>query len=103
MEQWLYSLGLIGSLCGLALLDRRFKLAFWHNARRTLIVLCLAIALFVVWDLAGIQLGIFHHANSDYTLPLRIAPEFPIEEILFLAVLHYSALLLYRGALLWKR
>lgn len=94
---WLYLAGLCVSLSGLALLDRRYKLAFWHNARPTALTIGVAVGIFIVWDIIGIALGIFFHGGSVWTLPLRIIPEFPIEELFFLTLLCYVTLLLYRG------
>lgn len=97
MSQWLYLLALLFSIGGLALLDHRFKLAFWRDARRTAKTLGVGILLFLIWDALGIGLGIFIHGNGSYSLPFRLAPEFPLEEIFFLLLLCYSALLLYLG------
>lgn len=100
--QWLYLGSLLFSISGLTVLDWRYKLAFWHDARRTVVTLSFAIMLFVLWDFVGIWFGIFFHGNSPYTLPYRIAPEFPIEELFFLFLLTYVTLLLYRGLGRWR-
>lgn len=92
----LYALALIISLAGLASLDARYKLAFWHNARRTTKTLAAAMVFFVLWDLADIGLGIFFVGPSSLLTGLRLAPEFPVEELLFLLLLTYVPLLLYR-------
>lgn len=96
--EWLYLIGLLVSIGCLGLLDWRYKLALWYDRRRTLITLSTSVLVFIVWDLLGIQLGIFFHGNSQYSLPLRLLPEFPIEEIFFLILLCYCTLLIYRGA-----
>ena len=104
MQQFYYSFVLLLSISGLAILDRKFELAVWNNRNRTMKVIVLSIILFIAWDLFGIALGIFFHGGSTYTLPVRILPEFPVEELLFLIVLNYSALLLYLGGIkLWPR
>ena len=100
--QFLYLGGLLVSLAGLALLDRRFKLAFWIAPKRTLLTLIVGILIFLIWDISGIALGIFLHGNSPYSLPFTLAPEFPIEEVFFLALLCYSALIIYRGVDVWR-
>ena len=99
--QWLYLIGLLFGIGGLLLIDRRLKLAFWRDGKRTAKTLALAIAIFIVWDFLGISLGIFFHGGSAYTLPFRLAPEFPIEEIAFLFLLTYSTLVVYHGVQLW--
>lgn len=101
MQQWVYLIALLVSLGGLATLDWRYRLAFWSDAARSVRVLGVSVVVFLIWDAAGIALGIFRHAGGAFTLPVRLAPEFPIEELLFLAVLCYSALLLYRVRWTW--
>jgi lycopene cyclase domain-containing protein len=94
--QWLYLASLVFVITCLVLVDWRYKLAFFHDLKRTALTLGIALWLFIVWDIFGIKLGIFFHGDSAYTLPLRIIPEFPVEELLFLFVLTYVALLIYR-------
>lgn len=101
--EWVYLGSLLFSIAGLMTLDWRHKLAFWHDARRTSMTLVFAIMIFVLWDAVGIWFGIFHHGNSPYTLPYRIVPEFPIEELFFLFLLTYVTLILYRGLGKWRR
>lgn len=100
--QFVYLGGLLLSIAGLAILDYRFKLAFWHNKKQTVFTLLISIGVFVAWDIAAITLGIFNHGNSAFNLPFTIAPEFPAEEIIFLLLLCYNALILYRGIGLWR-
>lgn len=102
--EFLYLLGLLAGITGMGIIDWRYKLAYWYDRRRTVITLSLCIALFIIWDLLGIALGIFFHGGSAYTLPLRLLPEFPVEEIFFLLLLCYCTLVIYRGALIiWPR
>lgn len=91
-----YLIGLITAIVCLGLIDWRYKLAFFFDAKRTAVTLSMAIALFVVWDILGINQGIFFHGGSAYTLPVRLLPEFPIEELFFLLLLTYVALIIYR-------
>jgi lycopene cyclase domain-containing protein len=95
MIPW-YLIALIISIGGLVLIDRRYKLAFFHDAKRTAATLFVAISLFVIWDIFGIQLGIFFHGGSQLTLPFRLFPEFPLEELFFLFLLTYVTLISYR-------
>jgi lycopene cyclase domain-containing protein len=94
--QWLYLIALVISISGLIAIDYRFKLVFFYDARRTAVTLAMALWLFIVWDIFGIKLGIFFHGGSPYTLPARIIPEFPIEELFFLFLLTYVTLVIYR-------
>ncbi len=93
---WLYLGGLLFAIGCLFLVDWRYKLAFFFAAKRTSLTLAIAVGLFIIWDFFGIRLGIFFHGGSPYTLPIRLFPEFPLEEIFFLFLLSYSALLIYR-------
>lgn len=100
--EWIYLAALLFSIGGLLILDWRYKLAFWNEPKRTGFTLVTAIAIFVLWDFIGIRLGIFFHGGSDYALPLRLAPEFPLEELFFLFLLSYSALIIWRGVTVWR-
>jgi lycopene cyclase domain-containing protein len=100
--QWFYLIGLLISIGGLMMIDRRWKLAFWRDGKRTALTLIVAIVIFILWDFFGISLGIFFHGGSAYTLPVRLAPEFPLEEIVFLFLLSYSALIIYHGVQSWR-
>lgn len=102
--EWTYLTALIVSIAGMATIDWRHKLAYWHNKKRTLVTVGTAMSVFVLWDILGISLGIFLHGSSQLTLPFRLLPEFPIEELFFLLLLCYSTLVIYTGALkLWPR
>lgn len=95
---FLYLIALLVALAGMVLLDRRFHLFFWRDARRAAIVLVIGVLFFLCWDLAGIGLGIFFRGETAFMTGLRIAPELPVEEPVFLALLCYLAMNLY-GAL----
>ena len=95
MQQYYYLILLIFSISGMLIVDRKYKLFFWNSkvaAYKTIISLML---IFIIWDILGILLGIFFHGGSIYTLPIRIVPEFPIEELLFLFLLNYSCINIY--------
>jgi len=95
MIPW-YLIGLCAAILCLGLIDWRYKLAFFHDAKRTGLTLAVAIGLFIVWDILGIRLGIFFSGPSSLVLPFRLAPEFPVEEIFFLFLLTYVTLIVYR-------
>jgi lycopene cyclase domain-containing protein len=98
----LYLVALAIALTGMVMLDRRFGLFFWRNARRASIVLVVGVVFFVVWDLFGIGLGIFFRGETDFMTGLQVAPELPIEEIFFLALLCYLTMNAYSAAEKWK-
>ena len=90
-----YLASLLIALFGMAVIDYRFKIAFFHDWRRSAIVIGAAIVVFVLWDLAGIGLGIFSKGASMYSLEFELLPELPIEELLFLFLLNYISLMSY--------
>lgn len=85
----LYLLALLVSLTGMVVLDRRFRLFFWDDARRAAIILPVGILFFLVWDLFGIGLGIFFRGETAFMTGLQVAHELPVEEVFFLALLGY--------------
>jgi len=94
---FLYLLALAVALTGMVVLDRRFRLFFWQDARRAAIVLVVGVLFFLVWDVAGINLGIFFRGETDFMTGLQVAPELPLEEIFFLTLLCYLTMNLYSG------
>ncbi len=85
---------LLLSLAGLTTLDYKNKLAFFGKPKKALITLAIPYLFFVVWDLSGITAGIFFRGNINHMIGITLFPEFPIEEVFFLGVLCYTALLL---------
>lgn len=105
MYESLYYLTALGiAICGLGILDYRYRLAYFAERRATIIAVMIGIAVFVIWDALGIGLGIFLKGDSPYFSGVVLAPEFPLEELFFLFLLSYNALLLWRGAeKIWPR
>jgi lycopene cyclase domain-containing protein len=91
----IYLLILVLSLGGLYLLDRTHKLAFTVDAKRSLLSMLPAYILFLVWDIAGIASGIFFRGENTLLTGIQVFPEFPIEELFFLALLCYSTLIVF--------
>jgi lycopene cyclase domain-containing protein len=91
----LYLLALLVALTGMVLLDRRFHLFFWRDARRAMIVLIVGLVFFLLWDLLGIHFGIFFRGETAFMTGVQVAPELPIEEPLFLLLLCYLTMNLY--------
>ncbi|WP_024286535.1 lycopene cyclase domain-containing protein [Cellulomonas sp. KRMCY2] len=90
-----YGLALLVSLAGMAMLDRRFRLFFFDAPRRAAVVLVSGVAFFVVWDLVGVDLGIFFRGRTEFMSGWLLAPQLPVEEIGFLALLCYLTMNLY--------
>lgn len=99
---FLYVIALCIALAGMVALDRRFRLFFWVSPRRAALVLFVGIAFFVAWDLAGIGLGIFFRGETEFMTGVQLAPELPLEELFFLALLCYLTMNLF-GALERRR
>ena len=99
----LYLLALLIALTGMVMLDRRFRLFFWVAPRRAAVVLLVGVAFFVVWDLAGIGLGIFFRGETEFMTGLQVAPELPVEELFFLALLCYLTMNAYAAAGMLQR
>jgi lycopene cyclase domain-containing protein len=95
---FVYLAALLVSLAGMTLLDRRFTLFFWRHARRASITLIVGVLFFLVWDLAGIGLGIFFRGETPFMTGIVLAPELPIEEVFFLTLLCYLTMNIF-GAL----
>ena len=91
----LYLLALLIALTGMVVLDRRFGLFFWRDARRGALVLAAGILFFLVWDLAGVGGGIFFRGETAFMTGLQIAPEVPVEEVFFLTLLCYLTMNVY--------
>ena len=90
-----YLMALLVSLAGLGFLDWRYRVAFFADARRTLGTTGIGVAVFLVWDLAGVGLGIFFRGGSRYLTGVQVAPEVPLEELFFLTLLVYQTLLVW--------
>jgi lycopene cyclase domain-containing protein len=80
---------LVVSLAGMVVLDLRFRLFFAVAPVRAAVVLLAGIAFFLTWDLAGIGAGVFFRGNPGLLTGVLIAPELPLEEVFFLALLCY--------------
>lgn len=91
----LYLVALFIALFGMVMLDRRFRLFFYVDARRAAIVLLAGVLFFLVWDLFGIGLGIFFRGETAFMTGLQVAPELPLEEIFFLTLLCYLTMNLF--------
>ena len=87
---------LLFSLAGMVVLDVRQKLFFASDARRAGLVLLSGLVFFLAWDVAGIGLGIFRHAPSRWATGWMVAPQLPVEEIVFLVFLCYLTMNLVR-------
>ncbi|GAB4086274.1 hypothetical protein GCM10028784_29040 [Myceligenerans cantabricum] len=89
---------LLVSAAGVLAVDRRFRLFCWQAPARAAAVLVIGTAFFLAWDLAGIGLGIFLVGARPYMTGLLLAPELPVEELVFLVFLCELTMVLAVGA-----
>ncbi len=87
---------LLFSLAGMVIMDKKYSLAFFFDARRSIITTVVGVVVFILWDILGIALGIFFSGHSAYMTGWYLAPEFPVEELVFLFFLCYFTLIVYR-------
>lgn len=95
-----YAASLIVSGLCLVLLDVRYSLVLRRRPLRAIAVLVVGVLFFIAWDAVGIGLGVFRHLDSTWATGVLLAPEFPVEELLFLTFLVYLTLILLSG---WRR
>lgn len=89
-----YLLILLAASGCMVLVDRRWRLVFWRDARRAALTLAVGVALLLAADVVGIALGIFSRASTWAMTGVLLGPELPLEEPVFLAFLGYLTLVL---------
>ena len=95
--EWVYSAALVSIIAALITADYRYRLAFFAQPLRAIGTVAIAVMILVVWDVVGVQLGIFQSGDSRWTTGWDLSPGIAIEQPLLLFVLSYQALLLWRG------
>lgn len=94
----LYLAAILVSAAGIALIDRRWRLAAWEAPVRTAAAVTIGVVFFLAWDAVGIVTGVFLKGDSALFLGVDLAPELPLEEVFFLAFLCYLGLVSWAGA-----
>lgn len=94
---WAYPAALLVSLACMLMVDRRFRLFFWADARSAAIVTLAGTVFLLAWDAVGIVMGLFLRGDSPYATGIVVAPHMPIEEPLFLVFLVVCTMILYTG------
>lgn len=104
---FLYLAGLLVAIAGMVVLDIRFHLFFRVSPWRATAVMVIGVLFFLVWDLAGIGLGVFFRGNPQLLTGVQLAPELPLEEVFFLTLLCYTTMNLFailsRAVSRWAR
>lgn len=98
---FVYLAALLVSLTGMALLDRRFQLSFWPRPLLSTMTMVTAVVFLLIWDLAGVANGIFFRGESSWMTGVLVAPEVPLEELFFLALLSYLTLNIFGASQKW--
>lgn len=91
----LYLAMLLGALGCMALLDRRFSLVFPRSPWRAAAVLATGTAFLLAWDVLAIGNGFYHRGESTAMTGVLLAPELPLEELVFVVFLCYLTLVLH--------
>ena len=95
---FVYLAALLVSLFGMGMLDRRFRLFFWRDVPRAAVTLLVGVVFFLVWDVVGIDLGIFFRGETSFMTGVLVATELPLEEVFFLTLLCYLTMNLLAAA-----
>jgi lycopene cyclase domain-containing protein len=95
-----YLAALLFSITGLALLDRKYGLVFFANAKMAALTTAICVVFFSVWDAFGIFNGIFFKGQNDLLVGFEVFYEYPLEEAFFLTLLAYTGQMVMAG---WTR
>ncbi|PJI94184.1 lycopene cyclase domain-containing protein [Luteimicrobium subarcticum] len=93
-----YLAALLVSLAGVAVVDARWRLVLWRDARRGAVALGVGLAAFLLWDGVCIAAGVFVRGDGRWSTGVEVAPHLPLEEPVFLLFLCYLALVLWTAA-----
>ena len=96
----LYLGALLFSILGLSLLDRKYGLVFFANAKMAAVTTAVCVVFFSIWDAVGIANGIFFKGDNELLIGLEVFHEYPIEEAFFLTLLAYTGQIV---AAAWSR
>jgi lycopene cyclase domain-containing protein len=86
---------LLVALACIVLVDRRLRLVLWADARRAAVVLAVGIAFFLLWDVLAIGAGFYERGGSPAMTGVMLAPELPLEELVFVTFLSYLTLVVH--------
>jgi len=95
MTSLVYLLCLVVVLGCMALVDRRWKLFFWADAKRAAVVFAFGFTLFLAWDLVALHLELYERGRSELMTGIEVAPDLPVEELFFVAFLPYLTMVLH--------
>ena len=93
-----YLIALLVSFGCMLAVDRRWRLVFWADARRGAVVVGVGALTFLLWDVVAIIQGFYYRGSSPYMTGWEVAPELPVEELVFIVFFCHLTLVCYRGA-----
>lgn len=99
MTGFVYLAALLVSSLGMLTIDYRYKLFFFARPRIAAAIMAVGVIGFLLWDAAGIGLGIFLRGDAFIATGIVLAPHMPLEEPIFLAFLVLCTMVIYTGAL----
>ncbi|MDX2358219.1 lycopene cyclase domain-containing protein [Dietzia sp. PP-33] len=88
------------SFAGILVIDHRWKLAAFRAPAAAALAVTASVALLLTWDVLGVRSGVFFRGQTDFMTGLTVAPEIPLEEVVFLAFLSHLALVCAAGVAL---
>jgi lycopene cyclase domain-containing protein len=97
MTAFTYLAALLAAVGAMALIDARWRLAFWRSPAAATAAVGAGTVLLLLWDVAGIAFGVFFRGDSAYATGVLLAPELPLEEPVFLVFLCYLTLVTVLG------
>ncbi|GAA1836006.1 lycopene cyclase domain-containing protein [Agromyces salentinus] len=97
MTGFAYLALLLVSIGAIALIDARWRLAFWRAPVASAIAVATGTVLLLVWDLVGIGFGVFFRGESPWATGALLAPDLPVEEPVFLLFLCQISLVAVLG------
>ena len=97
MTGFAYLAALLVSIGAMALIDARWRLAFWRAPAASTLAVATGTTLLLLWDVAGVAWGVFFRGDSPWATGVLLAPELPLEEPVFLAFLCYLSLVAVLG------
>lgn len=97
LQSFAYLAALLFSAGCIMLVDSKYRIFLFSQPLRSILVLTVGVAFFLSWDLVGISLGIFLHGPGPYMTGVMLAPELPLEELVFLGFLCYLTMVMILG------
>lgn len=91
-----YLAALLAAQGCMLLLDRRLRLVLWADARRGAAVVAAGVVFFLAWDVAAILRGFYERGASPAMTGIMLAPELPLEELVFVVFLSHLTLVVHR-------